>query len=95
VRSRGPTAVSACIINRFGLRCLFGSSPAPMDASGAGSAAGSAVPSMTFAASPARAASMTWIASIALSISSSDIALMIPECSTFTSRGHNNVNSLQ
>jgi len=53
----GPTAVSACITNRFGLRWRFGSSPAPMDcASGAGSGAGSAVPSMTFAASPERRA---------------------------------------
>src|SRR5262249_14402748 len=62
---------------------------------GAGSAAGSAVPSMTFAASPARAASMVWMSSMACSISSSLIALTPPECSTFTSRGHNNVNSLQ
>src|SRR6516165_11986192 len=29
VRSLGPTAVSACINNRFGLRWPFGSSPAP------------------------------------------------------------------
>ena len=37
LRSRGPTAVSACITNRFGLHWRIGSSPAPMDcASGAG-----------------------------------------------------------
>ena len=97
--SRGPIAVSASIINRFGLR-FVGSDMAFSAASGdgplgTGKAAGSAVPSMTFAASPARAASMVWMSSMACSISSSLIALTPPECSTFTSRGHNNVNSLQ
>src|SRR5262245_36397251 len=42
---------------------------------------------MTFAASPARAASMILMASMACSISSSLIALTPPLCSTFISRG--------
>src|SRR5262249_4983657 len=62
MRSLGPTAVSASIISLFGLR-FVGSSVASSAASGdgpsgAGSAAGAAVPSMTFAASPPRAAGM-------------------------------------
>jgi len=57
----GPTSVSASSISRLGLFLDLGngagSSAASGDLLGAGSAAGSAVPSMTFAASPARAAS--------------------------------------
>src|SRR5262249_24149327 len=100
VRSLGPTAVSASSISRFGL-CLdlgngAGSSAASDDCPlGAGSAAGSAVPSMTSAASPARAASMVWMSSMACSISSSLIALTPPLCSTFVSRGTSNASILR
>ena len=56
----------------------------------------STAPSTTFAFAPASArASIPCSASSAASSCSSDIALTPPECSTFTSRGHNNVNSLQ
>src|SRR5215471_21500373 len=92
VRSLGPTALSASSISRLGL-CLdlgngAGSSAASDDCPlGAGSAAGSAMPSITFAASPARAASMAWMASMACSICSSVIDLTPPECSTRMSLG--------
>src|SRR5262249_6832360 len=72
---RTPTAVSAASMT------LFGPSGTT---SGAGNAIVSAVPSMT---SPARAASMVWVASMACSISSSLIALTPPLCSIFISRG--------
>ena len=47
----------------------------------------SASPSITCAASPARASSIAWIASMAASICSSDIGLIALLCSTFISRG--------
>src|SRR5215468_9092986 len=99
LRTRGPIAVSASIISRFGLR-FVGSSVASSAASGdgplgAGSAAGSAVPSMTSAASPARFASMVWMSSMASSICSSLIALTPPLCSSFISRGTSNASILR
>src|SRR5262249_4425944 len=70
---------------RWGFGCP--SSPASGDcASGAGSAAGSAVPSMTFAASPARGAGMVWVSSMGCSVSSSLIGVTPPLCSTFSLR---------
>jgi hypothetical protein len=60
LRSRGPTAVSTSLIRRFDL-CFCGGSgvasggTAPREPG----ATGSAVPSITFAASPARAASIS------------------------------------
>src|SRR5215471_20143438 len=94
VRSLGPTALSASSISRLGL-CLdlgngAGSSAASDDCPlGAGSAAGSAVPSMTSAASPARSASMVRMSSMACSICSSLICLIVLECSIRISRGTN------
>src|SRR6516165_7986729 len=98
LHTRGPIAVSASIISRFGLR-FVGSSVASSAASGdgplgAGSAAGSTVPSMTFAASPARAASMVWMASMACSISSSVICFMRFVCS-ICSRGTSKTSILR
>jgi len=99
LRSVGHTSVSASSSSRLGLLDLgngAGSGAASDDCPlGAGSAAGSAVPSMTFAASPARAASMVWMTSMACSISSSLIALTPPLCSTFVSRGTSNASILR
>jgi len=47
----------------------------------------SASPSITFAASPARASSIVWIAAMACSICSSLICLIVPECSICISLG--------
>src|SRR5262249_14434483 len=78
--------VSASSISRLGLFLDLGNgagaSAASGDLLGAGSAAGSAVPSMTFAASPARAANIAWIAAMASSICSSLICLIMLECSS-------------
>ena len=88
LRSRGPTAVSASLIRRFVLCFCVGSGVASGDcASGAGSATGLALPSITFAAA-ARRASRSCSAAIPTSSCSSVIALMaLPECSSFISLG--------
>jgi hypothetical protein len=62
LRSFDPTAVSACSSSRFGRLRLGRSTSA-----GGGSATVSAVPSMTLASSPARAASIPLTYSIAAS----------------------------
>ena len=84
-RSLGPTAVSASIISRFGLR-LGGSSTGRAVA---GTVVGSIIPSITLTGPPACASSEVLMYSIMASSSSSVRSLIRLRCSTLCSRGTN------